>query len=491
MNSEERQDLDRMLHPRGVAVFGAVQEPGKFGHMIIQSLTSYGYEGRIYPVCPREGESEVFGLRVFKDLEEVEGRVDLACVCVPAPEVPGVLRGCVRKGVAGAEILSSGFAETGTSEGIRFQKEIMDCARLGLRILGPNCFGAHCPRGGITLLPGFDFSHEPGPVALISQSGGVAVDFGHEARMAGLGLSKVFSFGNGCDLDAVALLDYLSEDGDTGYLGLYLEGIEDGRGFLQILRNLTPVKPVVLWKGGLTPAGRRTAESHTGSMGGSARIWKGMLAQAGAVAVEGLDELTDTMTALVHLRRPGPRIALVGGGGAIGVFSSDLAHGWGLEMPPFGKDTRDRLRKWFPTPGNSMANPLDTGSPAIPVETMIAVTTEILAKESVDVLVVVLLVHPLGVVRPHFSSMDGLPFPGLETYMQDLLQALVRLRESRGKDFVVVLDNRANLPEDISLEATCRAFGVQYHAFGIPVYSSVKRALRAIRNASSCAARLF
>jgi acyl-CoA synthetase (NDP forming) len=482
LNSEARKRLDRMFQPRGVAVIGAVYEPGKFGHMVIQSHLKYGYPGQIYPIHP--GGGETLGLKVHRSLDEIHGPVDLGMICVTAENVPEVLRDCLRRGLIGAEILASGFAETGQPEGIRLQDEILRISRDGIRVLGPNCFGACCPKGGITFLPGFGISREPGPVALISQSGGVALDFGHEARMSGFDLSKAISYGNGCDLDAVGLMEYLAEDGDTRYVGAYLEGVDDGRRFMEVLKTVTPQKPVVVWKGGLTPLGRRSVKSHTASLSGKAHLWKGLLAQTGAVPVEGLEELVDTLTALVHLRRRGRRVALVGGGGAIGVFTSDLAHRWGMDLPAFGKETQARLRRWFATPGNSMLNPLDTGSPALPQELISGLMEEILLREPVDVLILVVLVHSLGVVRPTFMKMDGLPWPGLEDYTSPLLQRIVEIKDRTGKDVVVVMENRANLVEDAGLEGVCRAVRTRFHQQGVPTYPNVERALRAIRNAS-------
>jgi len=488
MDKKARERLDRMFEPKAVAVFGAVHEPGKFGHMIIQSLLKYGYRGQIYPVHPKGGE--VFGLPVYTGLDKITGPVDLACVSVPAERVPPVLEDCLAHHVAGVEILSSGFSETGEKRGMELQEEVARISRKGLRDLGPNCFGAQCTRGRITVLPGFDFSREPGPVSLISQSGGVAADFGHEARMTGLGLSKVLSFGNGCDLDANELLDYLSGDPDTEYIGAYLEGVKDGRRFMGILRGLTRRKPVLIWKGGLTPLGKRMTKSHTGSMAGESGVWKGLLAQAGAVGVGGLEEMVDTLMALCHLRRPGNRVAILGGGGAIGVFSSDVAHQWGLELPLFGSDTQKRLKQWFPTPGNSMANPIDTGSPVIPEEAMRAVMEEVLTREPVDVLITVLLLHPLGVVLPTFMEMDKIAWPTLQEYCGALLKGIVAIRKQTGKDVVVVMENRANLPEDAALEWESRTLCDAYLDQGVPVYPSVERALRAIGKAASAGRRV-
>ncbi len=483
MESKERAVLDRIFEPAAVAIFGGVHEPGKFGHMMIQSLIQYGYKGSLYPVSPAGGE--VFGLRVMKSLKDVEGKVDLACICVPARQVPGVLRDCLSKGVPGAEILSSGFSETGDAEAIALQEEVARLSKRGIRIVGPNCFGIHCPRGGLTLLPGFDFAKSPGPVALISQSGGVATDFCHEARTAGLSLSKVVSYGNGCDLEAVSLLDYLSGDPETRYVGAYLEGVRDGRGLKEVLRELASRKPVVIWKGGLTHAGAVAVRSHTGSLAGEELIWRGLLSQTGAMQVEGMEELTDVMTAMVHLKGPGKRIALLGGGGAIGVFCSDLAYRYDLELPVFSDKTRASLRRWFPTPGNSVRNPVDTGTPVIPPEIISGIVEEILLGEPVDVLVVVFLLHPLAVVRPAFMKMDGLAAFGLHEMVAPLLDRADDLRRRSGKDLVVVMENRAVLPSDLEVEKGYRELKGLFLASGVPVYPSVVRAMRAIGKAGS------
>jgi acyl-CoA synthetase (NDP forming) len=482
MNNERREQLDRMLHPRGLAVFGAVTSVGSFAHSTVLSLVRYGYPGRLYPISRRGGE--VAGLRVYTSLEEVDGPVDLAAVAVPAQFVPQVLRDCLRHGVAGAQIHTSGFAETGESEGLALQEEIASIAGDGLRVMGPNCFGAYCPRGGITLLPGFDFPKESGPVAMIAQSGGVAADFSRAAHAAGLGPSKVISFGNGCDLDAVELLDYLSDDPETGFIAAYLEGVSDGRKFLQIVKETTPKKPVIIWKGGLTPLGNRATLSHTASMGGEAQVWSGALAQAGAIQVEGLREMIDTLAALHFLPTRGRRIALLGGGGAIGVFSSDLAYQLDLEVPTFSDETQARLRERFPTPGNSVPNPLDTGTPVLPLETVQALVEDVLTREPVDVLVMIMLMHSIELITPAHRKMVGVDLPPPGSYLTSLLPTLSRIKTETGKDVVVVFENRAQQPEHVDVEAVARNVRRAFQTAGIPVFTSTERALRGIRNAS-------
>jgi acyl-CoA synthetase (NDP forming) len=480
MTSEERQQLDRMFNPRGFALFGGIGSPASFGQFILLSHIRYGYAGRLYPISPKGGE--IAGLKVYKKLSDVDGPVDLASISVPARAVPGVLRDCLNQGVAGAQIHSSGFGETGKAEDAALEAEVATIAAQGIRVVGPNCFGIHTPRGGLTLLPGFDFSHDPGPIGMISQSGGVATDLGHEAPPLGLGLSKVISFGNGCDLEAASLLEYLCEDPETHCVAVYVEGVRDGRRFLSILGRTTRKKPVIVWKAGLTPLGRRAARSHTGSMAGGAGIWEGVLRQAGAAPVQGLDEILDALVALNYLKNIGPRIAFVGGGGAIGVFSSDLASRWGLEVPVFSPETRKRLRRYFPTPGNSMMNPLDTGSPALPVEIITALCKEILVREPIDILIVVMLLRTLEVEMPFYMMTSPEP-PVSGTYLRALIEPLAGLKRETGKEVVMVFDNRAQLAAEAGVEAVSRGVRDRFQDAGIPVYPSTQRALRGIHHA--------
>ena len=481
MKLEERRKLDRMFNPRGMALFGGINNPGAFGYLIALSQIRYGYSGNLYPISSKGGE--IAGRRIYKSLDEIDGPVDLASISVPAKAVPAILRDCLKHGLAGAQIHSSGFAELGNREGIALQEEVAKIAQKGLRVVGPNCFGIHSSRGGITLLPGSDFSTEPGSVAFISQSGGVATDFGYETRIAGLGLSKIISFGNGCDVDAIELLDYLADDPETACIGAYIEGVNDGHRFLRMVRRAAATKPVIIWKAGLTPLGSQAALSHTGSIAGKEKIWAGALAQAGAISAQDLDEIIDALIAIKYLKQPGRRIALIGGGGAIGVFSCDLAHQWDLQLPRFSAETQLRLRKLFPTPGNSMANPLDTGSPVIPAEIIKNSIEEILTSEPVDMLIMMLLLRPLEVEVHTFMDMIGVQPPAPGSYIKEMLEVLCELKNTSGKDIVVVFDNRANLVKDVDVEKVSREMRAKYQAQGIPVFPSAKRALRGIGHA--------
>jgi acyl-CoA synthetase (NDP forming) len=470
-----------------MAIVGGVGGIGSFGYNIVLSHILYGFQGGLYPVSSKGGY--IAGRKVYQNLDTIPGPVDLASIAVPAEAVPDILRACLKKNIPGVQIHTSGFAEAGDDRGKALQQELEKISKSGIRIIGPNCFGIHCPKGGITLLPGFDYSKKPGQVSLISQSGGIANDFAHEAQLSGINLSKVISYGNGCDMDACALVEYLAGDADTEFIAGYIEGTADGRSFFEKIKEASSVKPVVIWKGGLTPLGSRATMSHTGSLGGEARMWKSALEQAGALGVEGLDEIIDTLTALVYLKNKGNRIALAGGGGAIGVFSSDLAYRWGLEIPPFSKKTQKRLRQLFPTPGNSVLNPLDTGTPALPLEILTPMIETILEKESFDILVAIMLIHPLEIVFPTFMKKAGIDAPPPGSYLESLLETFVRLKKKTGKDIVMVIQNRARLKENMEAESVVRSIRDQYQEAGIPVFMEPERALRGIRNAFRLTAR--
>ena len=478
MEPEEKAKLDRMFQPRGVALYGGAGKVGSFGNLILLSQQRYGYKGKLYPISSKGGE--VAGLKVYKSLAEVDGPVDLASISVPAKAVPAVLRECLEHGVAGAQVHSSGFGELGEAEGAALQDELAEIAKAGIRVIGPNCFGLHSPKGEVTLLPGSDFSKTPGSTAFISQSGGAATDFGYEALAAGLRISKIISFGNGVDLDAASLLDYLADDPDTGEIGMYLEGVKDADYFFRMLKKAASRKPVVIWKAGLTPLGGRAAKSHTGSLAGQAEIWEGVIKQAGAVMVQGLDELIDVLSVKKFMQKPGRKIALAGGGGAIGVFSSDLAWRFGLDIPTFSPSTQALLQKYFDTPGNSVKNPLDTGTPVIPQDVMSNMSRIILKNEPVDVLVLVFLIRPLEQEVNNLTKMMGLEPPPPGSYLRSLKEVLAGLKEETGKEIALIFDNRAVRPEDVWVEEINRRVRAEFQALGIPVFPNTPRALKAI-----------
>jgi acyl-CoA synthetase (NDP forming) len=161
-------DYERIFHPRTLAILGVSAEEGGvgFGTGMLKSIMAMGFEGRIYPVNPKGGN--ISGLEIYKRVEDIPEKVDFAIIAVAARWVPASLAACLKIGVAGAEILSSGFSELGTEEGRQLEKQIQEIAARGIRVVGPNCFGIYCPASGLTMLPGPDLSRESGPVAFLA-----------------------------------------------------------------------------------------------------------------------------------------------------------------------------------------------------------------------------------------------------------------------------------------------------------------------------------
>ena len=217
-------NFERIFHPKRLAIVGVSTEGGSsFGTGIFRSLQFIGYSGEIFLVNPKGGE--LLGNRIYKSVEDIPDGIDFAIIAVAARLVPDVLESCRLKGAEAVEILSAGFKELGTSEGIALEQQIKQIAARGIRVIGPNCFGIYCPKSGLTLLPGPDLSRESGTAAFLSQSGGMSIDFANEGKSIGLKFSKIVSFGNGADLRDAELLRYLGDDPETGVINMYIEGI--------------------------------------------------------------------------------------------------------------------------------------------------------------------------------------------------------------------------------------------------------------------------
>ena len=358
---EIRAALDVMTHAKSVAIIGATNipfrslggYPGMFG-----CLRNFGFLGELYPINPKA--EEVGGYKSYPDLVSLPGPVDLVIVSVPARRVPKTLKDCVASGNKNVHIFTSGFKETGEEEGIKLQDEIEIIARKGgLRVVGPNCMGFYVPASRMVTWEGAPA--ESGPVALISQSGGNAVEFVFYASgRYGIHFSKSISYGNALTLDSTDFLDYLAHDDETRIITMYLEGVKDGRRLVKLVTEINPRKPVIIMKGGLTKPGTRAVSSHTGSLAGGEMIWNAFFRQTGAVRVDSLEEMADVALAFHHLgKSPGRRVAVFGMGGGISVAAADSCARVNLELPPLSPETVKELRELIPPVGTMFLNPID------------------------------------------------------------------------------------------------------------------------------------
>lgn len=352
--------LDRAFNPRAVAVVG---DKRAIGYLWLRSLSTF--QGKLYSVQVDPNELpgiQELGVPNYPSLLEVPDEIDYVVCAVPRQVSPRIVTDCIEKGVGAVTLFTSGFAETDTEEGIRLQEQITEMARsAGLLLIGPNCMGIYNRRLGVRHSweqPAGD----AGNVGFISQSGTHCINFSLVGDLNGIRCSKTVSFGNAVVLDASDYLEYLAQDAETEVIGLYLEGVKDGRRFFQVLRETALRKPVVVWKGGLTAAGSRAIYSHTAALATAPAIWDAAMRQAGAVQTESLDETVDAVKALVYCRPgTGYRMGLVAMTGGQSVVISDAFEREGLTVPLLTAASYDKLSSFFNIIGGSYRNPLDAG----------------------------------------------------------------------------------------------------------------------------------
>ena len=472
MTSRKTVDFEAIFHPKSVAIVGASNNRLKFAGLFVRALLDFGFAGEVYPVNPQE--PEVAGLRAYPTVLDIPSRVDFGIITVPAAAVPRALEHCLAKGVKAAEILSAGFSECG-EEGRKLENEVIRIARKGIPVIGPNCFGVYCPAGGLTLMPGPDFSTETGPVALISQSGGHAQEVAREAIAWGVRFSKVVSYGNACDLNEADFLEYLADDPETKVIAAYIEGPRDGTAFMEQAKRATTTKPVLVWKAGLTDEGAKAVNSHTGSLGGQEATWRAFFKQTGVTRVGDKDELIDAMMAFRYLPpSTGGRAAVVGGGGGMSVAAADACSRVGLSVPEFPAEVTEKLRTTLPPVGNSIRNPVDVGAPVVAPKVFHQVLEAAASAPNIDVVIASQTIHLF------MSAKMGSLAHAIASMADESREAVVTVAKQYGKPVVMDLPVGSTETESLDIEKARREFRDFYVEHGIPVYPSLERAARAV-----------
>ena len=252
--------LEQFFNPKSIAIVGVSQGGFRFGGMsFLRKLQEAGFPGSIYPINPKA--TELGGLKAYPNLSSLPEVPDYAIVCVAARLVPSILEECSRIGLRHIHVLTAGFRETATKEGIDLESRIQSIARdNGLLVIGPNCMGPYSPAAGLTAwgaIPGMS-----GPLGIISQSGVITQRLTEYALSLGVGTDKAVSIGNATVLDESDFLEFMAGDPKIRVIAMYLESVRDGRRFLKTAKAANKKKPVILWKGGETEVGAATAASH-------------------------------------------------------------------------------------------------------------------------------------------------------------------------------------------------------------------------------------
>lgn len=358
-------DLNRLFNPRAIAVFGVSRAPEHPGHMMLYSLKNCGFQGKIYPINP-SCKKDIMGLKVYESIDQVtDDSIDLAIIVVAPSAVLSVMEQVARRGISFAIVVTAGFEELGTPQGAELQRNLVEMAKKnGIRLVGPNCLGVYSSDSNVA----FFWTQKPGDgnLALISQSGSNAVFLDMLAHWKGISFNKIVTSGNEADLGCVDYLNYFSSDPKIEVITAYLEGVKDGRAFVEACRQASELKPVVVFKVGNTTSGCRAASSHTGAMSGYSALWEAAIRQTGLIRADSIPELLDIALSFSLVpKKIGRKMAIIGSPGGMSVITADACERSGLDVVNFDDGTISRLRKILPPVGTSVWNPVDMGFGAI------------------------------------------------------------------------------------------------------------------------------
>ncbi len=467
----QHPDLHRALNPKSIVVVGSKRADA---FMWLRNYSTFT-AGPVYSVQIDPNEIpgiEAMGVTNFTSLLDVPGEIDYVMLAVPRPVAARVLADCAKKGVGGVALFTSGFAETGEEEGIKLQEQLLQIARDGnVALIGPNCMGLYNRRLGIR--QSAEQGHgEAGDVGFISQSGTHAINFGLVGEQHGVRVSTSVSIGNCIVLDVPDYLDYLADDPETKAIAMYIEGVKDGPRFVRSLRRAASMKPVVVWKGGVTDAGARATASHTGALATSQAVFSAIVRQAGALQAESLEDTIDVVKALLYAKpTTGRGVGLMAMTGGQSVVITDAFVNAGLDVPRLSDASYAELKSFFNIVGGSYQNPLDMGGTigfGGSAATLARLFGILDADPNIDAVAMEMasgFLARMWAANP--ASLDG------------LLDTLVAHRDASPKPFVVVLQPQH--VEDVVRQARLR---VQER--GIAAFASFDRAARALKRAIDC-----
>jgi acetyl coenzyme A synthetase (ADP forming)-like protein len=386
--------LDCILRPRAIAVIGASRMTKTIGHQVFANLLRHGFTGTVYPVNPNA--TSIQSVRAYPDIGSLPERPDLAIVVVPKERVLNVVEACGQAGIPGLVVISAGFREVG-GVGVDRERQLMDIVRrYGIRMVGPNCMGVLNADPAVSMNATFAPAMPPyGRAAFVSQSGALGVSVLDHAAEYGIGIAQFVSVGNKPDVSGNDLLAQWEHDRSVGVILMYVESFGNPRRFLDLASRITRSKPIIVVKSGRSKVGARAASSHTGALAASDVAVDALLAQAGVLRAESIEELFDMAMAFnVHALPRSRRVAVVTNSGGPGILAADALETRGLELVELQPSTVAQLQPLFPQEA-SIRNPLDMIASATPAHYRAALEA-VLTDANVDATLAV-FVPPLGV----------------------------------------------------------------------------------------------
>ncbi len=474
--SENHIDFTPLFYPKTMAVIGASANPISAVKYVKAHLNS-GI--KVFPVSNNPKYTVLEGLPVYRSVVDINEDIDLAIIGVPKEAVPGVIDDFQRKVVKFAVIFTSGFKESGRDDLDRAIASKIKAVKT--RFIGPNCLGVYHPKGNLTYFSSLPTGPEvAGNVSFISQSGGHTAKTNWYLFSRGVHFAKTISIGNSVDLALHDFLPYFKDDPDTAVVGYYIESTRDGRAFLKRMREVTPVKPVVIWKGGQGSVGYKATASHTGELAGNFKMWCSMARQTGAIMADDFDVLVDLLTMFsykVQLPRSN-RIAIVTCGGGNAVETADIFEAGGFAIPELREETKKQIGKFIPDINSTFTNPVDLGEYGY-VPEYFANAVEIVSQDpNVDAVVYIKESSRF----PSFSGNFNMP---ADRYEAEIVRTLVAVNENNkktGRNIPLYL-NDPFFAEDIESLRWRVSFRDKLAAKGIPVFNRVDVLMKIIKKA--------
>ncbi len=428
-----RRSLDPILRPRSIAVVGASRRTNSIGNAILRHLIEGDFSGPVFPINP--SADSVAAVPAFPTVLDLPIAPDLAFIVVPKELALQAVRECGEKGVKGLVVITAGFREVG-GEGIELERRLEELVeRYGMRMVGPNCMGVLNTSAAVSMNGTFaPYMPPSGPIAFMSQSGAMGMTILDYASEYGIGISQFVSVGNKTDVSGNALTEYWRDDDEVGVILMYLESFGSPRTFVQLARETTRRKPILVVKAGRTEAGAKAASSHTGALAQVDIATDALLAQCGVQRADSVEELFDAAVAFSKAPLPrGNRVAILTNAGGPGIIIADACEARGLEVAPLSEETQRKLRDILPAEA-SVANPVDMIASASPEQVQQA-TRIILADPGIDALIasyVPLALEAPLVARAIRDGAEGCEKPVMAVLMskRGLPQGMAELSES-------------------------------------------------------------
>ncbi|MHA1799319.1 MAG: CoA-binding protein [Candidatus Helarchaeota archaeon] len=386
MKDDLKFQIDKFLFPKSVAIIGASRSPTKFGNLFIRSFVSNQFAGSIYPINPMA--DKIFDIKAYKSVLDIEEPIDLGIITTHPRENIKAVEECLEKGIEAIIIFSAGYAEIGEN-GVERQQKLLSLIKGKARVLGPNCIGVHSAPGKVSAFPATSFDLNA-DVAILSQSGFLTSLLTRAFPIRGAHVSYGISLGNSIDLNICDFLEYFSQEKNTKYIVMYLEGIQQASRFKNLLEKLWGKKKLIIWKPGKTKIGQTAISTHTASITGQDEIWNAIFNQHGVFRINSVEEAIDQVIALKYSEKmEGYKVGIVGSQGGLIVTTAENCELFNIPLAKLTEQTKKELSQVIPEFGASAKNPVDISIAAAMNSKVYADASKIIIKDpNVNILLV-------------------------------------------------------------------------------------------------------